>query len=181
MPYKHLRDKRAYDRRYRRENIMSRHRDRAHLANRRYGTPKLIAADVAAVFANRASCYYCGAPVDGRSGTLEHIDAALGNSPTNLTVACPALQLRKACPTEKRLAETAGDARHTSRGLARQHSSAAQNVVVAEAAIFPPRRKPTRFDQIEPDRLRKVCRSVYTAEPESAAFGFETHQARARL
>ncbi|MCY3866693.1 MAG: HNH endonuclease [Chloroflexi bacterium] len=89
MPYKHLRDKRAYDRRYRRENIMSRHRDRAHLANRRYGSPKLIAADVAAVFANRASCYYCGAPVDGRSGTLEHIDAALGNSKSNLTVACP--------------------------------------------------------------------------------------------
>ena len=89
MPYKHLRDKRAYDQRYRRENIMSRHRDRAHLANRRYGSPKLIAADVAVVFANRASCYYCGAPVDGRSGTLEHIDAALGNSSGNLTVACP--------------------------------------------------------------------------------------------
>ena len=29
MPYMHLRDKRAYDRRYRRENIMSRHRDQA--------------------------------------------------------------------------------------------------------------------------------------------------------
>ncbi len=89
MPYKHLRDKRAYDRRYRRENIMSRHRDRARLANRRYGNPKLIAADVAAVFTNRASCYYCGAPVDSWSGTLEHIDAALGSSPSNLTVACP--------------------------------------------------------------------------------------------
>ena len=89
MPYKYSRDKRAYDRRYRRENIMSRHRDRAHLANRRYGSPKLTATDVAAVFASRASCYYCSAPVDGRSGTLEHIDAALGNSPGNLTVACP--------------------------------------------------------------------------------------------
>ena len=89
MPYKHLHDKRAYDRRYRRENIMSRHRDQAYLANRRYGSPKLTAADVAAIFANRASCYYCGAPVDGRSGTLEHIDAALGNNLGNLTVACP--------------------------------------------------------------------------------------------
>ena len=89
MLHKHLRNKRAYDRRYRRENIMSRHRDRAYYANRRYGTPRLIAADVAAIFANHASCYYCGAPVDGRSGTLEHIDAALGNSPSNLTVACP--------------------------------------------------------------------------------------------
>ena len=43
-------NKRAYDRRYRRENIMSRHRDRAYYANRRYGSPKLIAADVAAIF-----------------------------------------------------------------------------------------------------------------------------------
>ena len=89
MLYKHLRDKRVYDRRYRRDNIMSRHRDRAHLANRRYSSPKLTAADVAAIFANRAGCYYCGASVDGRSGTLEHIDAALGNSLGNLTVACP--------------------------------------------------------------------------------------------
>ncbi len=88
LPYKHLRDKRAYDRRYRRENIMSRHRDRAYCANRRDGSPKLIAADVAAIFANHASCYYCRAPVDDRTGTLEHIDAALGNNPENLTVAC---------------------------------------------------------------------------------------------
>lgn len=88
MPYKHLRDKRSYDRRYRRENIMSRHRDRAYCANRRYGSPRLIAADVATIFANYASCYYCRAPVDDRVGTLEHIDGALGNSPGNLTVAC---------------------------------------------------------------------------------------------
>jgi len=88
MPYQHLREKSAYDRRYRRENIMSRHRDRAYYANRRYGSPKLLAADVAAIFANCASCYYCRAPVDDRSGTLEHIDAALGNHPGNLTVAC---------------------------------------------------------------------------------------------
>ena len=86
MSPKHLRDKRAYDRRYRRENIMSRHRDRAYCANGRYGGPKLIAADAAAIFANYASCYYCGAPVDGRSRTL---DAAPGNSKSYLTVACP--------------------------------------------------------------------------------------------
>lgn len=89
MPYKNLRDKRAYDQRYRRENIMSRHRDWAQLANQRYGSPKLIAADVSAIFANHAGCYYSGTPVDGSTGTLKHIDAALGNSPGNLTVACP--------------------------------------------------------------------------------------------
>ena len=89
MPYKHLRDKRAYDRRYRRESIMLRHRDRGYYANRRYGNPKLSAADVAAIFANCANCYYCGAPVDDRTGTLEHIDAALGNRKNNMTVACP--------------------------------------------------------------------------------------------
>ena len=88
MPYKHLRDKRAYDRRYRRENIVSRHRDRDYYANRRYGDPKLRTADVATIFANRLSCYYCRAPVDDSTGTLEHIDAALGNNPGNLTVAC---------------------------------------------------------------------------------------------
>ncbi|MCY3781925.1 MAG: HNH endonuclease [Chloroflexi bacterium] len=88
MSPKHLRAKRAYDRRYRRENSMSRHRDRAYGANRRYGGPKLKAADVAAIFAKSARCYYCRAPVDDRTGTLEHIDAALGNNPTNLTVAC---------------------------------------------------------------------------------------------
>ena len=88
MSPKRLRAKRAYDRRYRRENVMSRHRDRAYYANRRYGGPKLRAADVAAIFAKCASCYYCRAPVDGWSGTLEHIDAALGNNPGNLTVAC---------------------------------------------------------------------------------------------
>ena len=85
---KRLRAKRAYDRRYRRENIMSRHRDRAYGANRRYGGPKLKAADVAAIFAKSAGCYYCRAPLDDRTGTLEHIDAALGNNSGNLTVAC---------------------------------------------------------------------------------------------
>ncbi len=153
---KHLRDKRAYDRRYRREIIKSRHRDRAHLANRRYGSPKLIAADVAAIFANSASCYYCGPPVDGQSGTLEHIDAALGNSPGNLTVACPPCNYGKhARPKSvwlKRLA-TRG-IRHEDLPL--QHSSAAQNAVAAEAVTFVARRKPTRFDPIEPDRLLKI-------------------------
>ena len=75
MPYKYWRDKRAYDRHFHRDNIISRHRDRAHLANRRYGSPRLTAAGVTAVFAKRASCYYCGAPVDGRSGALEHLVA----------------------------------------------------------------------------------------------------------
>ena len=88
MHRKRLRAKRAYDRHYRCENIMSRHRDRAYYANRRYGSPKLRAADVAAAFAKCVSCYYCGAPLDDRTGTLEHIDAALGNNPANLTVAC---------------------------------------------------------------------------------------------
>ena len=152
MHHKHLRNKRAYDLRYRRENIMSWHRDRAYGANRRYGSPKLIAA----TFANHASCYYCGAPVDGRSGTLEHIDAALGNSPSNLTVACPSCNSGKHSRPKKRLAETAGDARHTSRGLARQYSSATQNTLEARAATFAPQRKPMRLDQIEPDQLIKI-------------------------
>ena len=87
MLYKQLRDMRAYDRHYRRENIMSRRRDRAHLANRRYGSPKLIAADVAAIFANRVSYYYCGAPVDGRwrrlQGNYGQVFALLGGGGQN--------------------------------------------------------------------------------------------------
>jgi len=67
---------------------MSWHWDRAYYANRRYGSPKLIAADVAAIFANRATCYYCRVSVNDKTATLEHFDAAFGSKAANLTVAC---------------------------------------------------------------------------------------------
>ena len=124
----------------------------------------------------------CGAPIDGRSGTLEHIDAALGNSESNLTVACPPCNSGKHARPKgiwlKRLA---------TRGI--RHDDLPDSILVQRRMLYeliPPPFRPAEYQpdstQIESNPTARNFAAPLTAlSPSKPLSNVTPIRARARL